>query len=196
MIHEPLKIFYTASIQDIDGRIEFEEMKPCDSLVKGWVLWQLATFQNYTPERTDIFNNLIVADTDDGLSYNLTALQYASTLGAYGGIQVGSGSTPVTLTDTRLAAMLPNGVDVGMLQYQNCGGVATTVVGNTSYYGITRAFINGSGGSVVVSEIGAAVRTNSSSPKMTLILRDIVGPWTVANTKTLTVQYLVTTSVI
>jgi len=114
----------------------------------------------------------------------------AVNVGTYG-ILVGLGNAPVTLNDYALDDPIAHGTGANGLQYGGMTFGAPTNDGTTSQFTLTRNFANGSGGNVVVNEVGLAVRNefNTHAPPDFLILRDVITPITVPNGETLTVNY-------
>lgn len=101
------------------------------------------------------------------------------------GIVVGTGSTAVTLNDYKLDTQVATGNGSGQLAYQAQGVGVTTVAGQVSKTRFFRQFINGSGGSIIVSEVGMQGLVTGG---YYLMLRDVVGsPVTVINGDTLNV---------
>jgi len=106
------------------------------------------------------------------------------------GILVGSGTTPVSITDTNLASKIPNGTSSGRLVY----GATSIVASDVDYIQWQRSFTNNSGASVTVNEIGLAVKVvriegGSQVTYYVLIARDVITSTSVPNGGTLTVKY-------
>ena len=115
------------------------------------------------------------------------------------GIQIGTGTTEPSITDTRLSLLITNGTGAGQMQY---GGVSVTsavtnTTNNTGYITVTRTFTNNSGASITVSEVGlvawSGTKTSSSGTgtnQYYLIIHDLLPtPITVPNGSSLSISY-------
>jgi len=111
------------------------------------------------------------------------------------GILVGSGSTPVSYNDYRLASKITHGTGAGQLSY-GPHSTAISLGGSSSFVEISRTFVNVSGSTVTVREMGLvawnywkdgiAVRYNVKF----LIARDLLpAPVTVPNFASLVARY-------
>jgi len=107
------------------------------------------------------------------------------------GIQVGSGTSSPTITDTSIESLIPNGNGAGQLAY----GAMTTISpvinssNNTGYTQIQRVFINQSSVSITITEV-AVVATFGGTPCKYLILHDLLPtPVTLQPNGTVTITY-------
>ena len=114
------------------------------------------------------------------------------------GIQVGTGVTAVTPTDTALATRILHGRAATQLEYGGCELVGITFANPNGELTIRRYFTNLSGGSITVNEAGIhSVGTQYAGTAdyyawAFLIARDIVSPGVaVANGELLRVAYVV-----
>lgn len=82
--------------------------------------------------------------------FNILALVNDATYG----IQAGTGSTAVAVTDTKLQTLIAHGVGAGQLSYGNTTIIPPTTVGNDRYFEIARVLTNSSGSDITVNEIG------------------------------------------
>jgi len=116
------------------------------------------------------------------------------------GIQIGTGTTTPTITDTRLSLLIENGTGAGQMQYGgvNITGAVTNTSNNTGYITVTRTFTNNSGASITVSEVGLVAYSGSASGttignasnQMYLIIHDLLPtPITVPNGSSLSISY-------
>lgn len=112
-------------------------------------------------------------------------------------IYVGSGTTATTINDFSLEKPIPNRTTVGGLTYN-----ATTIVSEdttdatSAQVTLTRTFVNQTGSTTTVNELGvfAAIGTSTAANR-SLLIRDIIsGGVAVANGKTLTINYRLKTS--
>ncbi len=111
-------------------------------------------------------------------------------------IVVGSGNTAPTITDFQLQTQIAHGVGAGQLQYSATTFAAPAADATTAQFTITRNFANGSGGAVVVNEIGLYVLGKVSgagagpTDRFFMIIRDVIGGGiSIPNGQTLTVNY-------
>ena len=111
------------------------------------------------------------------------------------GIQIGTGTTAPSITDTRLSQLITNGTGVGQMQYGgvNVTGPVTNTTNNTGYITITRTFTNNSGASITVSEVGLVAYSGTlglASNQYYLIIYDLLPtPITVPNGSSLSISY-------
>jgi hypothetical protein len=109
------------------------------------------------------------------------------------GIQVGTGTAANSTSTYALASQIANGTGSGQLSYGShsyswsTGGVSAVA---------TRLFINNSGASVTMSEVGLAFASNSSGPYYFIMLRDVLSSsFTVANGASFVAQYTISITV-
>ena len=74
------------------------------------------------------------------------------------GILVGTGTSTPANTDNAMETLIVNGSSAGQLQYGSCAVGAAAVVGANVDMVIARTFVNGSGGSITIREVGWVVR--------------------------------------
>jgi len=109
------------------------------------------------------------------------------------GIQVGTGSTAPTPTDTAMVIRIAHGRNAGQLEYGGCELIGITFSEPTGEFTIRRYFTNASGGSITVNEVGlhAAGTQIGTAAWPFLIARDVVSPGiTVADGEILRVIYV------
>lgn len=113
------------------------------------------------------------------------------------GLMVGTGTTAPTNADTALQTVIAHGTGAGQLHYGASTWTTAGVVGSNVDLVFSRAFYNGSGGSITVNEIGGYFGQVDSTGNARNILgfRDVVTPVAVADKQTLTVQYTLRTTV-
>ena len=85
-------------------------------------------------------------------SYNFQVTAGAGT-SAYG-IQVGTGTNPVTIDDYKLQSQIAHGTGAGQLQYGATSVDAYAVSSGKAFFNVQRLFTNNSGGDITVKEIG------------------------------------------
>jgi len=104
------------------------------------------------------------------------------------GIQVGTDATAVAITQTKLIVPIAEGVGAGQLNYQLLAVTVPATIGSRRYTLATRSFVNNSGNTIIVREIGMIVDQDDWK---FLIARDIctAEQGTILNTQTLAVTY-------
>ena len=111
------------------------------------------------------------------------------------GIQVGTGTTPVTSQDYALASKISHGSASGQLDYGACSLETKAITNNTSYARYRRDFTNLSGATITVNEIGLVAKHKRVIGATTegewyfLIIRDVITAVDVPDGGTLTVRY-------
>ena len=111
------------------------------------------------------------------------------------GIVVGSDDSPVEYDDYKLGNQIPHGTGSGELSYQTCDVEAPYLDGSEYKFRISRAFVNNSGASITVKEVGIYV-SHQGSNKFYMILRDVLpSPTSIPDGATFTVRYYIKVSV-
>ena len=117
------------------------------------------------------------------------------------GIVVGTGSTAVAVADDNLVTPIAQGLGSGQLVHYGCYGLNYTTGASSASFDVERIFRNGSGGSIIVAEIGMYCRARyalsggQSSLAGFCILRDVLGATvTVLDGEYLKVKYTITVS--
>jgi len=174
------------TVLDKDGKVIKEFKKKMDSFVKNFhTMFIVGMAMNNGSEEVSFI------DTDGTpRSSLLTNVDFIDSLADDDddtfGIQVGSGTTPVSLTDYKLDSKIPHGTGSGQLDYGAC------VVKETGddYRTVQRTFNNSSGGDVTVNEIGYVCRvTIETNTYYALLARDVISTTTVPNGGSLVVEY-------
>lgn len=115
------------------------------------------------------------------------------------GIQVGTGVTAESISDTALVTQIAHGTGSGQLQYGSMTYGAPTTTATTTTFRSTRVFTNASGNTVTVQEIGlvssGGVYTGAGSTRSFLLVRDLTGAVAVTDGQQLTVNYDFTTTI-
>lgn len=164
----------------------------CESLNANFLLAVYHGFRNNTT--TDFvssdspFNDYMIINTGGsgasgaGSVLRINGLSGIDTLG----IAVGAGVTPAVPLDFDLETKIANGTGAGQLSYATTQGVqGIKITGSKSNFILQRLFVNNSGGSIDVSEIGILASNGATG----LILRDTFTPVTVLNGQTLLTQF-------
>jgi len=116
----------------------------------------------------------------------------------YEGIVVGTGTVAEASSDIAMGALIANGVGAGQLQYGLQGFTQPAIAGANVDFVMTRTFINGSGSTITVTEIGIHEQdsTHDTATTSRLAIRDVLASGVaVADAATLTVQYTLRTTV-
>ena len=83
------------------------------------------------------------------------------------GVVLGTGALPVTVDDNKLQTKIADGIGAGQLDYQiTAQDTIATQTATEVYYDISRLFINSSGGTITVNEIGLMAQAEPSFFKM------------------------------
>ncbi|MGC9113289.1 hypothetical protein [Acidilobus sp.] len=193
-----VRAYVTYEVRDKDGKVILRRTEPSRSLVENYAIFQLAMWGSQTITTADTSN---VSININGASPGIININAPAGNNTYG-IVVGSGSNTVSPTLVSLAAPITNGTGAGQLQYQAMSfSSGVTVSGNTTSFTLSRSFVNSSGGTVTVSEIGIIayvsgfamtnVSTNSSvSSDYFLLAYDVPSSAiTVQNGQTLQITY-------
>lgn len=109
------------------------------------------------------------------------------------GVHIGIGTTAPTVNDYAMETKIAHGSVATKMEYGACGVGVATVSGSDMELNITRPFVNSSGGSITVKEVGIVCAT-TIGPYYHLITRDAVDD-AVADGQTYTVTYTLTTTV-
>ena len=114
------------------------------------------------------------------------------------GIVVGTGSTAVAVANFAMGTIIAHGTSAGQFVYYGCWGLNYTTGASSASFDIERIFRNGSGGSIVVAEIGVygmMADNSANGANGYCILRDVLGATvTVLNGEYLKVKYTITVS--
>jgi hypothetical protein len=97
--------------------------------------------------------------TTGGTTFDVPPHQYAFRVNADAGsdawgIQVGTGTNPVTISDYKLQSKISHGTGSGQLQYGAVSVGTVAIVGTSAQFTIARTFTNSSGADITVNEVG------------------------------------------
>jgi len=200
-----LQAYYRIIITDKTGKVVWKSNKrKSKSFVKQWLQLIEALFAHIngvaaaTVTIKDTSNsNESVAANGTNLSWNNLSLLGPAAQILYG-IVVGTGTNAPASTDIALQTIIGNGTGEGQLTYGAQTYTPATIVGANIDLVFTRAMTNGSGGSITANEIGFYLNNvnTAGTQKYFCIIRDkLETPITVDDTKTLTIQYTLETTV-
>jgi len=163
------------------GDRELYKRIPLRSLVRQFVDLQQIRYSNTAGTVRDILNTLRTLQPNA-----LSRVDAGATVSGYG-IRVGTGTTPVTISDYNIQTSIGHGNGAGQLYHQATIIGAAQVIGTEAFFTISRNFNNNSGGTITVQE---AALLFSDTSYVYLAVRDLTGAIDVLNTKTLAAQYI------
>jgi hypothetical protein len=128
----------------------------------------LTAFYKVLYAQMSYFSSVSIMDTTgttrsiiaDNANFNIKAASGDASFG----IVVGTSTTPVSITDYRLGALISHGTGAGQLLY---GAVAVTsieVIGSMARFYVTRLLTNNSGADITVNEVGLVERGYANHP--------------------------------
>lgn len=195
-----LHAIFRLTIRDESGQIKTSRESYCHSWIRN--LYNAYTDQTLSGGRSAFGNTY----ADGSLARKIlvgaiintlyTSVNDVEALGGYfsaaaddgRGMLVGTGTSAVIMDDFELDTLIEHGNAAGELDYSACtlGSKAWNVVPKYWKSIWTRDFVNNSGGTITVNELGIC---NVQSLLVYLFLRDLVSPGQdVLNTETLTVD--------
>lgn len=208
-----IKLSYRIELYDKDGGLLWSDERESRSLLLNFAKALYGCFKAAGGESLDTSGLQMSASIvdQDGATKTIATLWYASTAVAGGGgvvmamgapsgddsygIIVGSGSTPVSYSDYRLASKIPHGSSAGQLNY-GTHSVSISAGSTSSFVEVSRAFTNVSGSTVVVREVGIVAWNYWTSyvgvayNVKFLVARDVLpSPVSVPNLASLLVRY-------
>jgi len=112
---------------------------------------QMAYFSSVSIVDTTGYTRLITGDT---ANFNVKAASGDTSFG----IVVGTSTTPVSITDYRLGALISHGTGAGQLLYGSVAVTSIEVIGSMARFYVTRLLTNNSGADITVNEVGLVER--------------------------------------
>ena len=149
------------------------------------------------PGSANNYVNLFYCVGGSGKSRQWLKSLYTYIYGEYVGIVVGTNSTAVSPSQTKLIAPIAHGTAAGELEYfgmliMDEADFNIDTGADEAYFEIERVFRNGSGGSITIEEIGinaaATIHSHSGIDRVFCILRD-VDTIVVADSEYLKIKY-------
>ncbi|MHA1614180.1 MAG: hypothetical protein ACTSYJ_05000 [Candidatus Thorarchaeota archaeon] len=110
------------------------------------------------------------------------------------GILIGIGTETVTPNDYQMSNKIPNGLESGKMLYLESSVGDLVVVGNSAHIELKRSFLNYSGATITLTEIGLAVKQFSPEANI-LVIRDQIEPTDVQNNYGVDVSYVIEVTV-
>lgn len=160
-------------VRDQDEQIVQYHIQPMESFVAGFYKSFYAFMTgNFTPT-TDtlgvsrLFQNNAINGSMDAAANDSTY-----------GIQLGTGSVAVTMSDFILGGLISHGTGSGQLSYQSVSLDNWFVYGSVASFRIKRRTTNSSPGTITINEAGAVARMDSQGFGIAkyLWIRDLVAP--------------------
>jgi len=187
-----IKLFYQILIHDRNGHlIRKTKLRISHSFVLQFLLIICTQFDSTTSHNIPDITN-----TPKAITANSNNLILNGGAGDTFGIVVGSGIAAEDNEDYSLATIINHGGGAGELNHGSQSVIEAGVVGSNVDLVISRPFVNGSAGNVLVKEIGAYCKAGGAAGDRFCILRDVLpATETVAPTETLTAQYTLRTTV-
>lgn len=152
-----MKLSYEVIVRDKNGKVIHRERRVSRSWLENYNHMMFGAF---------ISENVTVTDLD-GSPVEVPGPGYYSFWckgGAnvdYQGVVIGTDDTAVTISDYKLGTQIAHGGGAGEMQYLATVIPSPTVDATSSFYTLTRQFIDQSGSSITVREIGIYGRAGS-----------------------------------
>jgi hypothetical protein len=202
-----LTIEYEIIVKDKDGKVIEHRKNRSKSLVKNFLMLLNAGYKVSTSSVVDTGGITRSASAKYSVSYHVSlGAGYTRTLSGPGGwaasaaegdatfgIIVGTGTTPVSVTDYKLASKIAHGNGAGQLYHYSTVISDPTINGLGVEQKFTRLFINNSGDPITINEIGFVVKT-SVDLFLTMIIRDIItSPVIIPHNNSCSIEYSIKT---
>jgi len=155
-----LKLYYEVQIKRPDGtirkrikrRLSHSFTKQFLQIVEGTMMHRYATSEGGA-NVLDVGNTSRAVNMTNAAGVLYWAMQGAVSNAAYG-IVVGTGTNAESVSDYKLQTQCAEGVGASQLQHSIGSCVPTIVVGSDVFFSILRTFLNASGSTITVTEIG------------------------------------------
>lgn len=171
---------------------------PGHSFVKQFIQWlYYSTFyiEDYCIDTSNVSRQLSTV-----LNYTASGFLGPVSNSSYG-VQVGTGTTAVTINDYKIETLIAHGTSTGQLQYSAGTITAPSVDATTTTLRLSRVFTNGSGATITVNEVALTSYFNTINGSNDyygayfLMCRDLVSPIEVTNGQQLTINYNLKTTI-
>jgi len=191
MLSPTIKLRYRLTIRDANGRVASRgRWRRSRSYVEQLTHQLLGKFSNVDVTIKDTGGTSRTYDVSNSAS-SMYSLNQATN--ALMGLVVGTGSTAVDISDYALGTQIAHGTGSGQMEYAAGAYSAHQVSGQTAQFTITRTFINSSGASITINEVGIYNSCHDGVAwRYYLIVRDVVsGGQAVANGQSATLEYTI-----
>jgi len=185
---------YRVVVRDPKGRIKYIEEAPSKSFILNLLYWWWLCFNLNESDVISVVNTS-GRQTTQTLSQPMgwTGIT-GGTAPPYSGVQVGSGTSAPSASSPYLESLILNGTSPGQLVYGSFSYISPSISSYPITIQATNTFINNSGGSVTVGEIGFAPQMvdmgSSDQYFAVLIAHDVLSPAvSVPNEGRITVTY-------
>jgi hypothetical protein len=152
------KIYLDVKITDKDGKVHKHRRVRCHSFVRQ--MMDIMAIQMGQDSRS--IKDYLAA-TDNASSHSGAFDVYGLAANQLFGIVVGSGTTAVGISDYVMESIIPNGQTGTQLLYGACCVGRVAIVGTSATFVIDRTFVNHSGGTIDVHEVGIYNRYQASA---------------------------------
>lgn len=159
------KLWYSVVVRDPKGKVTFREKGKSRSFLKAWneLLYAHMTSLSLNIRSTTNINN----------SASENAINFAMKGTTAHGLVLGTDDTPVAIDDYKLGAEIANGYIADTMFREASVNTPAVVVGNNCSFTTTRTFVNWSGGSITVKEMGIICIFYSGGNKYFQATRDV-----------------------
>jgi len=163
-------------------RYHLAHTQPSRSFVKQWVQAIKANFQYAAEANVKDTSAVLRAFTPGLIQIN------AALANALFGIVLGTGNTPVAISDYKLQTQIAHGSGAGQLNYKEVFIDALELVGSTAKFRSRRQYENLSGSTITVKEAG--IYAVGPSAYYYCLIRDILtSPFDIPNTQIAEFRY-------
>lgn len=194
-----LKLLITRTIRDKNGNIVKQVKSEAKSFVKAFMQCLEVVIAHNSGNPSDGATVKDTSNADQGINVSTEdadenfACESPANDDSYG-VQIGIGTTAPVVTDYTIETQILHGVSTASKMEHGATSVqAAGVSGSNMEMTITRAFVNSSGGTIVVKEVGL-VNTWTTADWKFLLIHDAVND-SVADGQTYTITYTFTTTV-
>lgn len=165
------KLYYTVESRDKKGKLLRRFTRRSRSFLKQWnqlvyVHWSQTSnykIKDILGVENDTDSNSRTMDCLSGIGYDNV------------GLVCGTGDTAVTISDYQLETQIAEGTGAGQLEHQAPSFTAPAVVGSECSFTYRRVFINSSGATITVKEIGIyCMAYDGTTPYQVMDVRDVL----------------------
>lgn len=164
MKHE---LWYSVVVRDRNGKVLSRERRRSRSFLKQWnqlVYVHMAQAALTIKDTGGTNRSVTVAETDFAMDAAANNANY--------GIRVGTGSTPVDVSDYKMNTPIAEGGGAGQMNHLVCTVTSPTVAAPSCYFVVSRVIVNNSGGLITVTE-GGVYSQMGPTPYYCCLTRDV-----------------------
>jgi len=148
------ELWYTVTVRDRYGKRISRERRRSKSFLKQWNQLVYVQFSQQGAYNITDTGGTARSIGYDGTNFYMDAIQGDDSHG----IMVGTGNTPVDISDYALEAKCANGVGAGQLVYWTDVVTDSVVAAPSCSFGISRTMVNNSGGAITAREAGIGMK--------------------------------------